>query len=173
MTENSHLSKLLNTLPQIGRVDWIGVRPARNQSMILLEHASLEKGKGIEGDRFSGNRDNARQVTLIQSEHLTAIGLFLNRDAIPAEILRRNIAVSGLNLLALKGKQFCIDEVILEYSGQCHPCSKMERSLGPGGYNAMRGHGGITARVIRSGLIRLGSSIKNYDQAHIHETVRN
>ncbi len=64
--------------------------------------------------------------------------------------------VSGLNLLALKGKRFRIGSVVLEYTGLCHPCSKMETSLGPGGYNAMRGHGGITTRVVEAGDIALG-----------------
>ena len=67
--------------------------------------------------------------------------------------------VSGLNLLALKGKTFRIGDVVLEYTGLCHPCSKMEAALGPGGYNAMRGHGGITTRVIEGGEVALGDSV--------------
>ncbi len=69
------------------------------------------------------------------------------------------IAVSGINLLALKGKKFQIGEAQLEYTGLCHPCSFMESTFGPGGYNAVRGHGGITARVLSSGRIALTDSV--------------
>lgn len=68
-------------------------------------------------------------------------------------VLRRNIVVSGLNLLALKNKTFYLGTATLEYTGLCHPCSRMETTLGVGGYNAMRGHGGITARVIDFGTV--------------------
>lgn len=53
--------------------------------------------------------------------------------------IRRNIVVSGLNPLALKGKTFRVGGVLLAYTGPCAPCSKMEKLLGPGGYNAITG----------------------------------
>jgi MOSC domain-containing protein YiiM len=68
--------------------------------------------------------------------------------------------VEGINLLALKGKVFRVGEAVFEYSGECHPCSRMEESLGSGGYNAMRGHGGITAKVIKDGIIGLGDAVR-------------
>ena len=98
----------------------------------------------------------SRQVTLIQAEHLEVLASMLGLSKILPEFTRRNIVVRDINLLSLKGKQFNIGEAILEYSGECHPCSRMEKNLGPGAYNAMRGHGGITAKVINSGIIKLG-----------------
>ena len=128
--------------------------------MAALESVMVSPGKGLEGDRFKGRETSKRQVTLIQKEHLHAIASCLQRDAISPEVFRRNIVVSGLNLLALKGKTFRIGDVVLEYTGLCHPCSKMETTLGPGGYNAMRGHGGITTRVVEGGELALGDSVQ-------------
>ncbi|MGK0297305.1 MAG: MOSC domain-containing protein YiiM [Gammaproteobacteria bacterium] len=163
MAESRPLQILLDTLPQVGRVEWIGIRPSRDEPMIALDNVRINIGKGLECDRFSGNPDNPIQVTLIQQEHLTVIAACLQRELIPASLLRRNIVVSGINLLALKNKVFHIGEAVLEFTGHCHPCSKMESQLGAGGYNAMRGHGGITARVCVAGLVRLQDEVSYPD----------
>ncbi|OZB12437.1 MAG: MOSC domain-containing protein [Marinobacter sp. 34-60-7] len=160
MPEPTPLQTLLDTLPQTGRVEWIGIRPARGEPMQALDRVAITPGKGLEGDRFEGRDTSKRQVTLIQQEHLLAIESCLHREAIAPEVFRRNLVVSGLNLLALKGKQFRIGSVVLEYTGLCHPCSKMETALGPGGYNAMRGHGGITTRVVMAGEVSLGDKVQ-------------
>ncbi|MEX2476225.1 MOSC domain-containing protein [Marinobacter sp.] len=128
--------------------------------MIALDSVAVTPGKGLAGDRFKGRETSKRQVTLIQKEHLYAIASCLQREAIDPEVFRRNIVVSGLNLLALKGKTFRIGGVVLECTGLCHPCSKMETTLGPGGYNAMRGHGGITTRVVEGGTLALGDEVR-------------
>jgi MOSC domain-containing protein YiiM len=112
--------------------------------------------EGLRGDRYRSS--GKRQVTLIQAEHLPVMASLLGVPVEP-EMLRRNLVVSGINLLALKGARFRIGEALLEGSGPCEPCSRMEAALGPGGYNTMRGHGGITARVIEGGWIRVGDAV--------------
>ncbi len=155
--------QLLATLPQTGRVEWIGLRPDRGVPMQEVNSVEVSPEGGLSGDRY-GKEGGHRQVTLIQSEHLQAITEFLGREGTlqPAR-LRRNLVISGINLIALKERRFRIGTALLEGTGACAPCSKMEQELGPGGYNAMRGHGGITARVIEPGRIELGDEVTAVD----------
>ena len=152
------LDTLFKTLPQQGKVTWIGVRPERRAEMLVVDAVEAKTQNGLTGDRYAG-RTGTRQVTLIQTEHLPVIASTLGLESVYPAQLRRNICVSGINLLALKDKQLQIGEVILEYTGLCHPCSFMEETFGDGGYNAVRGHGGITARVIQSGVIKIGDGV--------------
>ncbi len=154
------LQHLFDTLPQIGRVQWIGVRPHRKAPMLQPISVEAIAGKGLAGDRYNSN-NGKRQVTLIQGEHLSAIASIMGRENIAPEVLRRNLVITGINLLALRDKQFRVGDALLEYTGLCHPCSAMEASLGPGGYNAVRGHGGITARILEGGIIKSGDEVKS------------
>lgn len=155
----SALDALLGTLPQRGRVTWIGVRPARRVPPVAVEAVEARPGGGLTGDRFTGTTASKRQVTLIQAEHLVAVGGLLGREAVDPALTRRNIVVAGVNLLALRHARFRVGSVLLEGTGPCAPCSRMEEALGPGGFNAMRGHGGITARVLEAGVIRVGDEV--------------
>jgi MOSC domain-containing protein YiiM len=155
------MQTLFDILPQVGRLEWIGLRPERMADLNVVSEAVLIADRGIEGDhKVAGRAGTKRQVTLIQHEHLSAVAGLLHRDRVPPGLVRRNLVVSGINLLALKGKRFRVGDALLEFSGPCEPCSRMERNLGPGGFNAMRGHGGITAKVIEGGTIRIGESVR-------------
>ena len=152
---------LIQTLPQIGELAWISFRPGKDQPVRETESILVDTRTGLAGDHYQG-RSGKRQVTLIQEEHLHAVAAMLGVEHIDPADLRRNLVIRGINLLALRDRKFRIgEEVILEGTGACHPCSKMEAALGPGGYNAMRGHGGLTARVIWGGSIRVGDRIQS------------
>lgn len=153
------LHELLSSVPRAGRVEWVGVRSARREPMVVVDSVEAREGRGLTGDHFSGGASSKRQVTLIQAEHLPVIAQLLGHERVDPALLRRNIVVSGINLLALSGALFAIGGAVMEGTGPCHPCSRMEETFGAGGYNAVRGHGGITARIISGGVIRVGDLV--------------
>lgn len=163
LSATSPLGRLLAGPMRPGELIWIGLRPARRAPVITASSATLIAATGIEGDRYKTNRDGGRQVTLIAAEDLMAVASFLGVGAISPDLVRRNLVTRGINLMALKERRFRIGNALLETSGECAPCSLMEEALGPGGYNAMRGHGGITARIIESGEVNVGDAIERID----------
>ena len=148
------LPELIASVPQIGEVRWIGVRPAREAPMLEVDAVEARRDAGLTGDHSRPSASNTRQVTLIQWEHLDVISALLGKP-ISALDLRRNIAISGINLFSLKNRRFRLGQAILETTGWCQPCARLEARLGTGAFQAVRGHGGITARVVQSGIIRL------------------
>lgn len=158
------LRELISRSAGPGRLEWIGLRPVRQAPMVTPESAELLTERGLVGDRAAAKQGGARQVTLFQSEHLRTIALFLagqgSDGALDPLAVRRNLVVSGINLLSLRLATFRIGSSVLRGTGHCHPCSRLEESLGFGGYNAARGLGGITARVLEGGQIRLGDPVE-------------
>lgn len=148
--------------PSAGRVEWIGVRSRRGQPVDALEEVEAIRDHGLAEDHASGRAGGRRQVTLMQSEHLSVIETLAERAPRP-DLLRRNLLVSGINLRALVGRRFRVGAAVLEGTGDCPPCNAMEAALGFGGRNAMTGMGGVTARVLEGGLIRLGDSVEPYN----------
>lgn len=154
------IADLKNNFPRPGRVEWIGRAAERRGPVESVPAVLLRPGTGLEGEHHAVRGASKRQVTLIQAEHLPAIASLAGLGEVRPEQLRRNIVVSGINLSALKDCQFRIGPALLEGTGPCAPCSRMEEVLGPGGYNAMRGHGGLTARVLVGGEIRVGDPVE-------------
>jgi len=145
-----------------GCIEAIVVRGAPRERARLVDETTALAGIGLADDRL-GRRGEAelstRQLTLIQREHLPLIAAFARRGPIDPVDLRRNLVVSGINLLTLKKARVRVGEALIEIVGPCAPCSRMEEVIGPGGYAAMRGHGGMTARILEGGRIAVGDTV--------------
>jgi MOSC domain-containing protein YiiM len=139
----------LHRPPQIeGRVESIIVRGSPRDAAKAITATEALAGIGLADDRLGLRGESelsTRQVTLLQAEHLPVIACLARVGPIDPVGLRRNLVVSGINLLALKNAKLRVGGALLEIVGPCHPWSRMEATIGPGGYAAMRGHGGMTA----------------------------
>jgi len=158
--EGVSIKDLMNRQAQVGQVTFISIRPERRKPPKQVESVFADAEHGLDGDHYGGGPGGKRQVTLISHEHLLSVASFMGEEALDPRLVRRNIVISGMNLLSLKDKSFCIGEAVLRTTGLCHPCSRMEENLGEGGYSAMRGHGGITAKIVSSGMIKQGDQLK-------------
>ncbi|MEO0703201.1 MAG: MOSC domain-containing protein [Pseudomonadota bacterium] len=140
---------------RLGRIDWIGLRVARRAEIAVVDVAQLSEA-GLVGDHA---KPGQRALTLIQAEHLPVIAALSGHNMVPPALLRRNIVVSGLNLLGFRRARLNLGEAVIDITGPCPPCSRMEEALGPGGYTGMRGHGGVYASVVRPGSLKIGDMV--------------
>jgi len=165
MTSQATLfGRYIKDLP-IGKLEWIGLRPARREPMQASAEVAALAGLGLEGDRrCKASPGSARQVTIISAEQINLVASYLKHDHIDPALLRRNLVVSGINLNALRHQRFRIGEAEFEATAQCHPCSRMDQALGKGGCAAMLGHGGLCARILVGGQIKLGDTLTPLEQ---------
>jgi MOSC domain-containing protein YiiM len=145
---------------QAGRLEWIGLRPERQAPMRVVEQALAIADRGLQGDRRAvGSKGAARQITIISDEFIQSIAENLGREFISPDLLRRNLVVSGLKLNALHYQYIQIGDAVFQLTATCHPCSRMDSTLGEGGLAAMLGYGGMCANIIESGKIQCGDTV--------------
>jgi hypothetical protein len=119
--------------------------------------------KGLRGDRFFGATSRlAASVSLFAVEALEAVesDLGLSPGGLDARLTRRNLIVRGVDLNALRGRQFSLDTgagpVRFQAAGETAPCAWMDDRLAPGARAALRGRGGLRAEPTSSGGLSLG-----------------
>src|SRR4028118_1065207 len=147
-----------------GRVEEIFVTGEGSAAMESVQGVETVEGRGIKGDRYSEGTGfwtqygDICQVTFIEGKHL---------DEIEAQGLdirsgqhRRNIVTRGVDLLGLRRKRFRVGEVLLEFDRSRPPCKHVQDLSERGMTRALKNRGGICARVVEAGRIRVGDAIE-------------
>ena len=101
---------LIQHFPRTGKLVWIGLRTGHKQPMLSASRVMAQTGSGLEGDRYQG-KSCKRQVTLIQQEHLSVIES-LTGNLVTPYMLKRNLVIEGINLLALKNLKLRIGDAV-------------------------------------------------------------
>ena len=150
-----------------GRVTSLHLHPTEPGAPLQpVEAIELVEGKGISGDaRYFGrlSRDTGqptrRQVTLIEREQIAEHAAGLGLPGIAPGAVRSNIETSGINLIALLGREVAIGEAVLRLYEPRDPCPKMDAICQGLRARMMDRKQGVLAEVVRSGKVRVGDPI--------------
>jgi MOSC domain-containing protein YiiM len=148
-----------------GVVEEIYVAREGSAAMERVEAVRTIEGRGIEGDRYCEGTGfwtpygDVCEVTLISSEDLDRIESELGIRVKNGEH-RRNIITRGIRLGDLRRKRVRIGEAILEYDRPRPPCRHVQDLSEPGMTRALKGRGGICARIVKAGRIRARDAIE-------------
>jgi len=115
-------------------------------------------GAGLVGDRYLNHEENYKgQITFFDWAVFERIRDEFNYPELDPTLFRRNVLTSGVDLNTLVGQRFTLQGVEFEGSEECRPCYWMDESVQPGVHEALKGHGGLRARILTSGKLSLSS----------------
>jgi MOSC domain-containing protein YiiM len=130
--------------------------PAGEHPLVEVREVECVAGKGLFGDRFFDFKDNYKgQVTFFAQEVFTDVCRQVGVTGKSPGVTRRNVVTVGVDLNRLVGKEFEIQGV--QFSGvcECSPCHWMNAAVGPGAEAALHGRGGLRARILTDGWLRV------------------
>src|SRR5215217_5698647 len=140
-----------------GIVEGIYVTGEGSAAMERVDEVITIEGCGIEEDRYCAGTGywtrygDVCEVTLIEGE----LGISVKNGE-----HRRNIITRGLRLADLRRKRFRVGDAVLEYDRPRPPCRHVQDLSEPGMTRALKGRGGICARVVQAGSIRVEDAIE-------------
>ncbi len=130
-------------------------------SFPLEEQTEIEcvAGHGIRGDRFFDFRDDYQgQITFFAREVFLDLEETFGLTNKSPGVLRRNVIVSGVELNALIGAEFEVQGVQFFGAAHCKPCAWMDHAFAPGAEKFLAQRGGLRARIVSDGRIRVGDA---------------
>lgn len=130
--------------------------PPGTHPMLEVPEVRCLAGRGLEGDRFLDFKPGYKgQVTFFSHEVFEELCVrFDVREKTPAAF-RRNIVVSDADLNALIGREFKVQGVRFAGTQESAPCYWMDQAFAPGTEEALKGRGGLRARILTDGVLRV------------------
>jgi hypothetical protein len=128
--------------------------PAGEHPILEVPEITCVAGRGIESDRYFDFRESFKgQITFFD----WAVYQNVQRGRPPFEpsVFRRNVIVEGADLNTLVGKTFELQGLRFEGTEECAPCYWMDQAVGPGAEAVLKGRGGLRARILTSGVLRV------------------
>jgi MOSC domain-containing protein YiiM len=132
-------------------------QPAGAHRIIECEEIHCVAGRGIVGDRFFDHKENFKgQITFFAAEVFKSVCDELDLRGPSPGVLRRNVITGGVDLNSLIGEEFVLQGIHFVGVEECRPCYWMEQALAPGAEAALRGRGGLRARILTDGPLGVG-----------------
>lgn len=123
--------------------------------MLEVENVECVADEGLRGDRFFGYKENYKgQITFFSFETYQRLCAELDVSDKDPSVFRRNVIVEGGDLNALIGKTFEVQGITFSGSEEAKPCYWMNQAFAEGAEEAMKGHGGLRARILSDGILR-------------------
>ncbi len=133
---------------------------AGTSPLLLVDTLECVAGRGVRGDRFFDYRENYKgQITFFALEIFDALQRELGLTGAKPEATRRNVFTRGVDFGGLIGNEFEIQGVRFVGTEECRPCYWMDQALGPGSDAWLRGRGGLRARILTDGVLRIDREV--------------
>jgi MOSC domain-containing protein YiiM len=131
-------------------------KPADEHPMIEVPAIECVSGRGIRGDRFFDYKpDYKGQITFFDAQiydELCGVFQVIDREL---SAFRRNVITRGIDLNTLINQEFTIQGVTFLGTAECSPCYWMDQAFAPGTEAALKGRGGLRAKILTDGILRI------------------
>jgi MOSC domain-containing protein YiiM len=132
-------------------------QPPGEHPMIEVREMRCVAGRGIEGDRFFDFKpDYKGQITFFSGEIYDELCARFEVWDRPPSAFRRNVITHGVDLNTLIGREFLIQGVKFLGTAECTPCHWQDGAFAPGTEAALEGRGGLRAKILTDGALRVG-----------------
>lgn len=132
-------------------------KPAGENPVVAVQELECVAGRGVRGDRFFDYKpDYKGQITFFAMEVFERICGELGLQGVSPIAVRRNVFTRGIDLNALVGHEFTVQGVRFVGAEECRPCYWMDKAVAPGTEVRLRGWGGLRAKILSDGPLKLG-----------------